>query len=124
MRPSGTHTLTAVARDNAGGITTSSSRQVTISAPSNKSPTVTLTGPANGAALNAPASITMSATANDSDGTIDTVDFYRGSTLLFSDTSSPYTWTWSNVAVGNYTVTAIASDNSGATATSAPRRLR
>ena len=121
--PAGTHTLTAVARDNAGATTTSASRQITISTPTNKPPSVTLTGPANGGAFNAPASIAMSATASDSDGTIARVDFYRGSTLLFSDTSSPYTWTWSNVAVGNYTVTAIASDNSGATATSAAAQI-
>ena len=95
--PAGTHTLTAVARDNAGATTTSASRQITISTPTNKPPSVTLTGPANGGAFNAPASIAMSATASDSDGTITRVDFYRGSTLLFSDTSSPDTWTWSTL---------------------------
>ena len=121
--PVGTHTLTAVARDNAGGSTTSSSRQVTISAPSNKSPTVTLTAPANGAALNAPASITMSATANDSDGTIEKVDFYSGTTMVGSDMTSPYSVMWANVPAGNYAVHAIARDNTGATATSATAQI-
>ena len=117
--PAGTHTLTAVARDNAGATTTSGSRQITISGPSNGAPTVTLTSPANGASFNAPASVTLSATAYDSDGTIARVDFYAGSTMIGSDLSSPYSAAWPNVPAGNYAVTAVARDNSGATATSA-----
>jgi len=46
------------------------------------------------------------------------VDFYSGNTLLGTDTASPYTFTWSNVAAGNYVLTAVATDNSGATTTS------
>ena len=79
---------------------------------------MTLTAPANGATFTAPASVTLSATASDSDGTISKVEFYNGTTLLSSDTTSPYSFTWSSVAAGTYTVKAIAYDNSGASTSS------
>jgi len=79
-------------------------------------PTVDLISPANGASFTAPASISLSATAGDTDGTINRVDFYQSTTLLFSDTVSPYGFTWSNVAAGSYTLRAVAVDNQGNTA--------
>src|SRR6202022_15202 len=36
-----------------------------------------------------------------------------------TDTTSPYTFTWSNVAAGSYALTAVATDNAGAVTTSA-----
>ena len=65
-----------------------------------------------------PATIAIAANASDSDGTIVRVDFYAGGTLVGSDAASPYQVTWSNVAAGSYTLTARATDNAGATATS------
>ena len=62
--------------------------------------------------------MTLSATASDSDGTISKVEFYNGATLLGTDTTSPYSFTWSSVAAGTYTVKAVAYDNSGASASS------
>ncbi|MCA8832963.1 galactose-binding domain-containing protein [Hymenobacter pini] len=87
-------------------------------APSNVAPTVSLTSPANGATFTAPASISISANAADSDGSISKVEFYQGTTLLGTATTSPYSYTWSNVAVGTYSLTAKATDNAGATTTS------
>jgi Big-like domain-containing protein len=46
------------------------------------------------------------------------VDFYRGSTLIASDTSSPYSATWSNAPAGTYALTAVAFDNGGASTSS------
>src|SRR5207237_106144 len=85
----------------------------------NRSPTVTLTSPTSGATLTAPATVTLSANATAPDGTIARVEFYNGTTLLNSDTAAPYTFTWSSVPAGTYTVKAIAYDNSGASTTSA-----
>src|SRR4029450_11786059 len=48
--------------------------------------TVTPTSPTNGAAYAAPASMSLSASAADSDGTITKVEFYNGATLLNTDT--------------------------------------
>jgi len=87
---------------------------------SNLPPTVSITSPSNGATLTAPATITINATAADSDGTITKVEFYQGSTLLGTDTNAPYSFTWNNVPAGNYTLIAKVTDNNGATATSNP----
>ncbi|GAA4046939.1 hypothetical protein GCM10022409_36270 [Hymenobacter glaciei] len=88
-------------------------------APTNVAPTVSLTSPANGATFTAPASVTINANAADSDGTVSKVDFYNGTTLLNSDTSSPYSYTWTGIAAGSYSITAKATDNGGAVTTSA-----
>jgi chitinase len=85
----------------------------------NTAPVVTLTAPASGASFTAPATITISATASDADGSVSKVGFYNGSTLLSEVTAAPYSYTWSNVAAGSYTITAIATDNAGAVTTSA-----
>jgi chitinase len=46
------------------------------------------------------------------------VDFFAGTQLVGSDTSAPYSVTWSNVPAGTYSLTAVARDNDGATTTS------
>jgi hypothetical protein len=88
----------------------------------NASPTVTLDSPANGATFTAPATVSLSATANDSDGSINRVEFYNGTTLILTSPSSgnPYLGTWNNVSAGVYTLTAVAVDNLGSTKTSTP----
>ncbi len=92
-------------------------------APSNQPPTVSLTAPANGATYVAPASIALSASASDADGTVARVEFYRGTTLLATDATSPYSYTWSSVPAGTYSLTAVAYDNSGASVRSAARSV-
>ncbi len=109
----GTYSLTAIATDNQSATSTSSPVSVTVQSP-NQSPMVTLTSPVSGSVYQAPATITLSATASDSDGTIGKVDFYQGSTLLNTDTTSPYSYTWSNVSAGSYSFYAKATDNTGA----------
>ena len=90
----------------------------TCSTSGNQLPSVALTAPANGASFNTGATITVSATASDSDGTITQVQFFRGSTPLGTDTSSPYSISWTNAAAGSYALTAVATDNAGGTRTS------
>jgi chitinase len=65
----------------------------------------------------------VSASAADSDGTIAKVEFYAGATLLAADTTAPYSYVWSSVPAGTYSLTAVAYDNSGARVTSAARSL-
>jgi hypothetical protein len=81
-------------------------------------PTVTLTGPANRTIYKVPATIVMTATAADSDGTIGRVDFFAGTVLVGTATASPYSVTWNNAPLGSYTLTARATDNEGASAVS------
>ena len=104
------------------GVTDRSNGNFKIASP-NQPPTVALTAPATGATFTAPATITVSASASDTDGTIARVNFYRGSTLIGSDTTSPYSIAWSNVAAASYSLTAIATDDDGATTTSAARAI-
>ena len=115
----GSYTLTAVATDADGGTTTSAPVSVTVQAPPNQPPTVALTAPANGATFTAPATITVTASASDPENRLARVDFYSGSTLVGSDTGSPYSFVWSSVPAGSYTLTAVAVDADGATAASA-----
>lgn len=91
----------------------------TCSVGSNQPPSVGLTAPANGATFNAGANIALSANASDADGSVAKVEFFRGTTSLGSDTTSPYAVTWSNASAGTYALKAVATDNAGATATSA-----
>lgn len=83
----------------------------------NKPPSVILSAPSNGAAFTAPASVTLTASATDTDGTIAGVEFYANSTLLGRDTSAPYAFT-ASLPAGTYSLTAVATDNTGATAIS------
>jgi xylan 1,4-beta-xylosidase len=86
--------------------------------PSNNPPTVTLTAPSNNSSFTTLQSITLTATASDADGTVSKVDFYDGTTLIGTDNSSPYSFTWSGASSGTHSITAIATDNLGQTATS------
>ncbi len=109
----GSYTLRAVAIDNLGGRGTSAPVNVTVVG--NLPPTVSLTNPVYNAVFTAPATITLAATASDSDGTVSKVEFFQGGTKLGEDTNSPFNLVWSSVPVGSYALTAVATDNSGAT---------
>jgi hypothetical protein len=84
----------------------------------NTPPVVALTAPSPGASFTAPASITLSATAADSDGGIARVEFYAGTTLVGTRSASPYSLAWNNVTAGSYALTARAFDTAGASTTS------
>jgi aryl-phospho-beta-D-glucosidase BglC (GH1 family) len=122
--PAGPYTITAKATDNSGNISTSAGVAITVtSIVPNQPPVVTLSSPVSGATFTAPATISLSATASDADGTISKVEFYNGSAKLGEALSSPYTFVWSNVSAGPYTITAKATDNSGASSTSSPAAI-
>ena len=114
--PAGSYVLKAIATDNAGATTTSGTVTVTVGA--NKPPLVSLTSPVGGAVFPLLATIALTASASDPDGSIQRVEFYNGKTLLGSDTKSPFTFTWLNVALGSYSLSAVAYDNLGATTVS------
>ena len=92
---------------------------VSTSAGDNVPPSVSLTAPASGANFTSPANINLSAIASDADGSISKVDFYAGTALIGTSTASPYQINWSNVAAGIYSLSAVATDNLGATTKSA-----
>ncbi len=80
-------------------------------------PVVSITTPVTGATVSATTSIV--ATATDNVG-VDHVDFYRGTTLIGSKASSPYTFAWNTttVADGAYQLTAKAYDAASNSTTS------
>jgi hypothetical protein len=89
----------------------------------NHTPDVTLTGPATGATFTMPSPVVLDATATDSDGTVSQVDFYANGALVGTDTTGmagAFSVTWTPAVAGNYTLTAVATDNGGATKTSNP----
>jgi hypothetical protein len=118
----GTYTLTARATDDLGGATTSAASTITVSA-GNIAPTASITSPADGAVFAWKPTITVTATASDSDGNVTKVEFRDGTILLGQDTSAPYSFTWKNVPPGSHVLTARATDNAGAATTSSPIRI-
>src|SRR5690606_30603692 len=89
--PAGNHTITAKATDNKSATTTSQAITISVSA-ANKLPLVQLTSPAQNAKFEQGATINLTASASDSDGTITKVEFFNGTTRLGQDTSSPYSY--------------------------------
>lgn len=86
----------------------------------NTEPIVTLIAPTDGAEFTAGEDISITADAQDLDGTIASIVFYSGDVQIGRLLAPPFTLTWSNVVVGEYTLTALATDNGGLTSTSAP----
>jgi len=133
--PPGPYTLTAVATDNAGLQSTSAvvDIQVTTNLPV---PKVRIINPASGADFPDQAPINLFAAAGETDGVVDTVEFFANGASLGTATNYlaaepvcqvsfrlhwlPYYLQWTNAPVGSNILTAVATDNNGTTATSAP----
>ncbi|MBB6612666.1 DUF4082 domain-containing protein [Pontibacter sp. Tf4] len=118
----GTYSLTAKATDNKDAVTTSEVVSITVNAPENKLPVVSITAPADGATYTAPATIAITASATDADGEIDKVEFYNGTTKIGDATlNADKTWSyaWTGVGAGTYSLKAIATDKTGGSTTSA-----
>ncbi len=55
--------------------------------------------------------------ATDAESGMKQVEFYIDNVLKSTDTTSPYSWTWSTMAFFSHTIKAVACDNAGNTAT-------
>lgn len=120
----GSHSLTAIATDNLGLSATSSVVTVTVNA-ANQPPSVTITNPVDNAVFGITDGIVIGANATDADGTVTNVQFFEGAILLRSVATSPFRFTAASFTfnLGAHTVTAVATDNLGASSTSAPVHL-
>ena len=77
-----------------------------------------------GAVFTRSPSLRLIANGSDADGFIAKVEFFQGATKLArSLTTQRFTeflFTWTNAPAGNYSLTAVATDNGGSATTSAP----
>ncbi len=122
--PAGNYTITAKAIDDDGNVTTSAGVSISVGSGSSKrAPTVRLTNPDNNTTYPSRSNIYMRALANSASGTLKKVSFYSGNRLLSTQYAYPYAITWRDVAVGTYTLKAVATDNNGLSATSAPVKV-
>ncbi len=99
----------------------------------NVPPDVYIFDPTNGEVFYTPTNIQILAKASDPDGSVTDVEFFAGTNDLGSGamavleppgdngvTGPVWFFSWRNVPVGDYALTAVATDNGGASTTSAP----
>jgi len=85
-------------------------------------PSISMTNPVDSSTFTAQTTITLSATAADSDGSITQVDFYTNGEYIGTDKTADDGWNflWNNNVPGVYELTARALDNSGISVVSEP----
>ncbi|HXI30782.1 MAG TPA: N,N-dimethylformamidase beta subunit family domain-containing protein, partial [Vicinamibacterales bacterium] len=120
LTANGSHTLTAVARDAAGNLTTSAPVTVSVFNADTVPPAVSITSPANSATVHG--SVTVVAAASDNQG-VSGVQFMVDGVLVGSELNAPpYSMTWDTSALANnstHTLQARARDTSNNLTTSA-----
>ncbi|MBI4027689.1 MAG: HYR domain-containing protein, partial [Verrucomicrobia bacterium] len=119
----GAHVFTAVATDNLGFSSTSNTVTITINVVNAVPPTVSVTAPADNSNFLFGDAITITATAADTDGTVAKIEFYDNAQKIGEDLTAPYSFIWNDAALGAHNIQAVATDNSGASAVSAPVRV-
>ncbi|MFM7719005.1 MAG: Ig-like domain-containing protein [Actinomycetota bacterium] len=113
----GSHTIYAVARDNAGNASTAAS--VSVTRADGTAPTVRITNPTAGASVSG--AVTLTATAADESGGsgVKEVEFFldglSAGASLGTVATSPYSMAWnaSSLGSGPHTIYAVARDNAG-----------
>jgi hypothetical protein len=117
----GSHSISAIATDNTGASTTSANVVVKVdnSVKDTTPPTVSITGPANGAKVSGVVSVTANAADNVS---VASVKFeIDGAVVGAPDLAAPFAYSWdtSKSSNGGHTLKAIATDGAGNSTTSA-----
>jgi autotransporter-associated beta strand protein len=83
-------------------------------------PSVSIAGLASGNTFLPGANLPLQAVVINNTNPISQVAFYQGLTLVGASTTNPCGLTWSNMAPGSYTLTAVATDSAGLSVTSNP----
>ncbi|MBY0426733.1 MAG: hypothetical protein K2Q22_13925, partial [Cytophagales bacterium] len=108
-----------------GSVLTLPARSITtLTLNRNKNPLVSITSSGNNSTYISPSSIPLAVSATDSDGSLVSLKYYDNGTLLTTLTTAGFSFNWTNAALGIHTLTAVAMDNSGGTATSNPVFVR
>lgn len=112
----GHYSLVATGKDAAGTVYLSQHINIAVT---NELPKVSITAPADGAAVASSTDVAITADASSSAG-IASVMFFADSRFLGSVKAAPYSLTWSNVPPGKHLLVAKATDLTGTAALSAP----
>lgn len=110
-----------------GGTAATSTAATSTAAAVNKLPRINIFSPFDGSTLQTPASTDIMASAADDDGTISKIEFFANSSLIGTATgNTPASWrvNWDNIAVGDYSLTAKATDDKGGATTSPAVKLK
>ena len=146
--PTNNYSLTAVATDNGGLSTTSAPVKITVQLPpTNLPPVVRITSPPNGVVFRAPVNFPLYAFAADADDAVVTVEFFAGNSslgfgrpvnvmppplppgpiqppILIVVPTNYWELVWTNPPLEtNVVLTALATDTSGLSTTSAPVKI-
>jgi hypothetical protein len=116
----GNHCITARATDNLGATTTTPCTNIVVA--NNPPPVVSITAPANGASFITGSTINITATASDN-GSVTQVEFFVDGISVGVDATAPYAASWVAGTLGSHCITATATDNLGATTTTACRNI-
>jgi len=93
---------------------------VVFSPPPNFPPTVTLISPVDGSTFPEQSAIPLSAAAEDPGGFVAKVEFFADGLSIGVALTSPYGFDWIGAPLGGHILRAVATDNQGATNSSAP----
>jgi hypothetical protein len=87
-------------------------------------PNTSLTFPSSNSTFNEGTNLTLTADANDSDGSIVKVEFFANSKKIGEDLTAPYSFLWQNILPFDYRIITKATDNRGNVTFSSPVSFR
>ena len=85
--------------------------------------TVKISSPSKGASFASGSDITIRVDATDPNGPIRTVEFFADEDKIGDSTTAPFTFTWTDVPVGNYSLSAKAVDRQSLVVESTPVKI-
>lgn len=115
----GMHVLSATASDIHGHEWDQPHQFIEVQNPGDTPPQVSM-NPISGGPFITPAVIALSANASDSDGNVVSVEYYANREPIGSSAQPPFNFDWTARAGGDYSITALATDNHGYMTVSQP----
>lgn len=116
----GNYEVQAVARDNAGNAVATGISNLTLTTAASAAPTLSITATPATVAFGRP--VTLTATPQDSDGTINSVTYFSNGVAIpggaLTGAGPTWSFTYTPTPTGTYNITALATDNTGNTALS------
>lgn len=109
----GLYNVTATATDNYGNMATALAVPVQAVVAIGSPPVARIANPVDGGTAAAGTAINIIADATDADGFITRVEFYLNGMLLNSDSTFPFTGSWTPAVPGRYLLSALAYDDKG-----------